>query len=231
MNYPAKRILVVDDESLLRELLVDTLRDAGFETTEAADGPTALDELKRAGADLVLLDVIMPKVDGWAVLEGIRHLAARPRVVMMSGRHEIVPPGRLAPFVSACLLKPFPVERLLQTLSTVLASSENEPASDARTEPRRSFSADVLVSAGGAPSSPGRLVQISSHGFRVESFAPLKAGDPVTIMFTVPGRADTLQLVGTVRWRRASLLGAEMRALHAPEKAVLAELMGTATPS
>ena len=116
MAETAKSILVADDEPLFREITVDAIRAAGFRTTEASDGQEAIDELQRFKPDLVLLDINMPKVSGWGVLEHIAKLSIRPRVVLMSGFDEVVPPGHLAPHVHAVMNKPFRARSLSRRL-------------------------------------------------------------------------------------------------------------------
>lgn len=64
-----KKILIVDDEDVLRVLIVDTLEDLGFEMEEAEDGEKALKKLKANRYDLVILDNIMPILSGSGVLE------------------------------------------------------------------------------------------------------------------------------------------------------------------
>ena len=71
-----ERLLVVDDEPTVRELLSATLRFAGFEVTSAATGLGAVDAAEREPPDLVLLDVMLPDLDGFEV---VRRLRARPR--------------------------------------------------------------------------------------------------------------------------------------------------------
>lgn len=65
-------ILVVEDDSFLRKLLCDKLRYEGFELFEATDGQKALDFLKDNRPILMLLDLMMPGVDGFQVLESVR---------------------------------------------------------------------------------------------------------------------------------------------------------------
>ncbi len=72
------RVLVVDDDPSVREVLVQDLEDAGFEAHPAESGRAALKELCAATAedspyDAMVLDIIMPDVDGWQVLEAVRH--------------------------------------------------------------------------------------------------------------------------------------------------------------
>jgi DNA-binding response OmpR family regulator len=79
------RILVVDDDAVTRELLRGVLERAGHEVREAGDGRTGLRDLYAAAPDLVILDVAMPELDGWATLERIRDLSDVP-VLMLTAR-------------------------------------------------------------------------------------------------------------------------------------------------
>lgn len=70
MKYMAK-ILVVEDEQFLRDLYVDTLKNEGHEIDSAEDGEIALEKMKKGGFDLVLLDIVLPKLNGIEVMEKI----------------------------------------------------------------------------------------------------------------------------------------------------------------
>ncbi len=61
--------MVVEDDTALRDLYVQILTDSGFTVESAVDGQEAFDKMKKGGYDLVLLDIILPKVDGLTVLE------------------------------------------------------------------------------------------------------------------------------------------------------------------
>lgn len=63
-----KRILVVEDDQFLRELYVDIISSAGFNVEQAADGEIGLNMMKKGGYDLVLLDIMLPKIDGISIL-------------------------------------------------------------------------------------------------------------------------------------------------------------------
>lgn len=80
-------ILVVDDERAIRRLLRMYLTDAGYTVTEAADGAEAIDQVRRGGIDLVLLDLMLPEVDGFEVTRRLREIAAVP-VIMVTARSE-----------------------------------------------------------------------------------------------------------------------------------------------
>jgi len=68
-----RKVLVVDDNRPSRELIVDILRPLSLEVAEAPDGTTALAAARSMGPDLVILDLMMPGMDGFAVLDELRH--------------------------------------------------------------------------------------------------------------------------------------------------------------
>ncbi len=80
-------VLVVDDESDIRGLVQELLQRAGYDVIEAADGNEGLKRFHAQKPDLVILDVQMPGLDGWGVLERIRELSEVP-VIMLTARAE-----------------------------------------------------------------------------------------------------------------------------------------------
>ncbi|MBU1144335.1 MAG: response regulator transcription factor [Firmicutes bacterium] len=82
-------VLVADDEFRIRKLLVEFLQREGYKVIEAEDGEQAIDLLfdSKTKIDLVILDVMMPKYDGWFVLERIREFSTVP-VVMLTARSD-----------------------------------------------------------------------------------------------------------------------------------------------
>lgn len=82
-------ILIVDDESRIRKLIKDFLTKENYTTIEAADGEEAINKFQenQDKIDLVLLDVMMPKLDGWSVLRQIKQKATVP-VIMLTARAE-----------------------------------------------------------------------------------------------------------------------------------------------
>ena len=67
-----KKILVVEDERRIRQLLVDILVDEGYEVIEAEDGGEGLEKVRSEHPDIILLDVMMPVMDGYQVLEKLK---------------------------------------------------------------------------------------------------------------------------------------------------------------
>ena len=79
------RILVVDDEEALRTVLSSELSSGGYDVTTASDGDEAIASVKNKKFDLVLLDIKMPKVDGFEVLKFIKKNFPAIRVIMLTG--------------------------------------------------------------------------------------------------------------------------------------------------
>lgn len=67
-----KRIIVIDDEPAIREALVEMLSVAGFDVTGAENGKKGLEVVSRQRPDLILLDIMMPEMNGWQVLEALK---------------------------------------------------------------------------------------------------------------------------------------------------------------
>jgi len=78
-------ILVVDDETEARKILVEILEMAGYTVSSAAGGTEALRNLEKHRADLVICDVVMPEMDGFAVLEKVKNVYPHINVVMITG--------------------------------------------------------------------------------------------------------------------------------------------------
>jgi DNA-binding response OmpR family regulator len=116
----AKRILVVDDERDVRSLVCHILTDQGYQVDQAVDGREALDKILASRPDLVVLDLMMPEVDGWQVLRELQGFAVRPRVVVLSAfgdAKRVAEAGAIG-----FLAKPFRFAQLLDTCQRALAS-------------------------------------------------------------------------------------------------------------
>ena len=119
------RVLVVDDEPIIRRFLAEGLTDAGYQVLIARDGAEALDSVYRFHPDAVLLDLLMPGVDGWAFLRERRvqpALAALPVVVFSAaGREGLHDASALR--ATAVLPKPLNLDVLAAVLEHVLSDS------------------------------------------------------------------------------------------------------------
>jgi CheY-like chemotaxis protein len=109
MTPAAKRVLIVDDDAVIRELLGTMLRQRDLTVDEAADGREALDLLKENIYSVVLLDLLMPNVDGFGVLDGLTSTAV---VLVITGADRALL-KRLDPKkIHGVVRKPFDAEEL-----------------------------------------------------------------------------------------------------------------------
>jgi DNA-binding response OmpR family regulator len=119
----AKRVLVVDDEPNIVMSLRFLMEREGFQVEVAPTGEAALEALDRAPADLVLLDVMMPKLDGFEVCQRIRTNPAwaRTKIIMLTARgREIERDKGLALGADAYVTKPFSTRELVVRVKQML---------------------------------------------------------------------------------------------------------------
>jgi DNA-binding response OmpR family regulator len=86
-QFDRRRILVVDDEERMVRFIRMNLEHDGFQVTEALNGKEAIQKLRDVNPDLILLDVMMPDLDGFEVLETVREVSNVP-VIMLTARGE-----------------------------------------------------------------------------------------------------------------------------------------------
>lgn len=118
-----KRILVVDDEQGIRDIVKEYLSLEDFEIIEAIDGVDALNKFKNNEISLIILDVMLPKMDGWKVLREIRKESRVP-VIMLTARGEEY--DKLFGFelgTDDYMIKPFSPKELLARIKAILMRS------------------------------------------------------------------------------------------------------------
>lgn len=123
---PAKKsmILTADDDPQLLRLVARNLELEGYEVLQASDGQQALDLIESRAPTLVLLDVMMPRLDGFAVLERLREFSSTP-VIMLTARGQDQDKIRgLDLGADDYLIKPFSIEELLARVRAVLRRSQ-----------------------------------------------------------------------------------------------------------
>ena len=130
----AKSILIVEDDNNIADLLRLYLEKEGYQATIAADGTQGIDLYRKLRPDLVLLDVMMPGVDGWGVLRAIRQDSQTP-VIMLTAKGETNDKVQgLKQGADDYLTKPFEMKELLARVEAVLRRAGGE---DEKTKPRR----------------------------------------------------------------------------------------------
>ena len=121
-----KNILVVEDEPDIQELLCTYLQDAGYGTTVAGDGVEAMSLFQLQTFDLILLDVMLPKIDGFGVCELIRHQSQVPILMLTALDTEEQQLHGFRLDIDDYVTKPFSMPILLEKIRVILRRS-NEP--------------------------------------------------------------------------------------------------------
>ncbi|SEF92293.1 Response regulator receiver domain-containing protein [Thermomonospora echinospora] len=122
---PLGRVLVVDDDEVIRQLIAVNLQLEGFEVATAVDGQDCLDKVAEVAPDVITLDVMMPRLDGWVTAVRLREdVATRGiRVVMITARaqdHDIRRGHDIG--VDAYITKPFDPDELIRTVRELVES-------------------------------------------------------------------------------------------------------------
>ena len=126
-----KKILVVDDEEDIRDLLRDILTDSGYEVITAEDGLKAVSEVKKSPPDLIILDVMMPIISGPRLMVLLRSYAepvSKIPIIICSASHvvdEVVNSGEFGVKPEDCISKPFQVRELLRKIQDRLNKNAN----------------------------------------------------------------------------------------------------------
>lgn len=132
---PRLKILTIEDDPAIRRGIVDALRFAGYETIEAADGPAGLEMATRREFDLLLLDLVLPRGDGFEILREVRRLRPTLPVIVLTARGEEADRVRgLHDGADDYVVKPFSVKELLARVEAVLRRSAERPAEVSRIE-------------------------------------------------------------------------------------------------
>jgi len=177
------KVLVVDDEEWVLDTVRLYLEQAGFEVTPARDGASALEAFGRTSPDLVILDWMLPKLDGLSVAARIRMTSAVP-IIMLTAR--VTERDRLAGFdagVDDYVVKPFSARELEARVRAVLRRSSGKESPIQEVGDLRLDREQRLVWVRGEP------VELSAMGF-----------DLLAFLITHPGRVFTrLELLEAVR--------------------------------
>jgi DNA-binding response OmpR family regulator len=122
------QVLTIEDDPAIRRGIVDALRFAGFDTLEAADGQLGLEMATKRQFDLLLLDLVLPKRDGFSILAEVRRLRPTLPVIVLTARGEESDRVRgLRDGADDYVVKPFSVKELLARVEAVLRRSPERP--------------------------------------------------------------------------------------------------------
>jgi two-component system response regulator RegX3 len=156
------KVLVVEDEQSLREPLVYLLQKEGYEVIEAEDGNQALDKFASLGADLILLDLMLPGVSGNEVCRQIRQHSAVPIIMLTAKDSEIDKVVGLELGADDYVTKPYSTRELLARMKAILRRLA---------DPTPVVAADGIIEAGSVRLDSERHV-VTVHGNKVSM--PLK---------------------------------------------------------
>lgn len=123
MQPHPKRVLVVDDEPTIRDLVAEALREAGFETETAANGVEALTRMQRWRPDAIVLDLMMPRLDGTGFTELMRlnpRFADVPVLLVTAAYGAAQAAEQIG--VQAWLAKPFELDALVDAVTNLAGS-------------------------------------------------------------------------------------------------------------
>lgn len=140
-----KTILLAEDQTDQRDMLTMLLEGSGYTVTTAADGLKALQHLKKRNFDLVLLDIMMPKVDGVKICNKLKHVRSRMRtpVVIISALAEgsavAADEWKKRTLADAFVAKPYDTRHLLRVIAKLL----HEPISETEAEEKRARTAHL----------------------------------------------------------------------------------------
>jgi DNA-binding response OmpR family regulator len=124
-----KRILVVDDDASLTELLEMVLVDAGYRVTVLRNGREAVHEAVANPPDLVVLDILMPEMDGWETSEHLLSHERTAKIPIILLTAVVTPEDELRGWYGGCfayLTKPFDIQELLEKVEQALAPPSEE---------------------------------------------------------------------------------------------------------
>jgi two-component system response regulator BaeR len=149
----SQRILVVEDEADLAQILADYLKRDGYDATTLGDGLAAMDALRRAPPDLLLLDVMLPGMDGLTILRELRKTSSLPVILMTARVEEIDRLIGLELGADDYVCKPYSPREVVARVKTVLRRTQTGTAAGA--------AAETAASATG-----GKRVEIDADGWQ-----------------------------------------------------------------
>jgi len=193
-----RRILIVDDQDSIRGVLRTALTEAGAEVLEAGGGAEGIEVATHQLPDLILLDIAMPGMNGWQVLEGLRGVAETADIPVVletsSGDFPSYEQARRHS-VAAFISKPFRLADVVETCRRILGGARPLMGREAQDAPPASVQVrdaqDRLLAV-------GTLVDADVGGAQIEIDAALGQGQQVVV--TVLGAAGPERHQAEVRW-------------------------------
>jgi DNA-binding response OmpR family regulator len=189
----APRILLVDDEHAIQTLLSYPLRKDGYEVVQATDGRAALDRFAEGTYDLVVLDLMLPKLDGLEVCRRIRARSTVPIIMLTARAEEIDKVVGLEIGADDYITKPFSMREFRSRVKAVLRRAEMRPDDDGALDGPLEINGLTIDFAKRAVTVRGELVQTTYVEFEI-----------LGALATHPGRVFTRENLLTRIWGDAA---------------------------
>ena len=162
----AKRVLVVDDEKLIVKGIVFSLKQEGMEVDEAFDGEQALSMVKNGNYDLILLDVMLPKMDGFEVCQAIREFSYVPIIMLTAKGEDMDKILGLEYGADDYVTKPFNVLELKARIKALIRRSSFMEQQSAKTPETKLEDGDIRLDLDGRRLYiDGREIRLTSKEF------------------------------------------------------------------
>jgi len=227
------RVLVVDDEAMMRDLVSGLLEMEGYVVEVAEGGRSALAAIDARPPDAVVLDLNMPGISGWQVIDQLKEHRAPPPVIAMSGMGTAEPPQLYAVrrFVFGYLSKPFSQEQLTKTVARAIEAARARPGDPAaftghRREPRRTVLVPAtLMSPDGQPAAIGQLLNLSPSGAQLDLGAAFAPGKKLMLSFDIPGGHGSFRVTSNIEWQKDGTLGLSFVDMSAADRQRLEDLL------
>ena len=203
-----EQILVVDDDIHVRKAIANILQAAGYGVQTAEDGAVALTAIRLSRPDLVLLDAVMPVLDGFAVLRALRTTPDPPPVVGITAISDHEAFARfLTTGAVAYVCKPIAMRQLLQVVRQAIDGGRQQRGPQ-NTESLRDHMVGVRVlGPAGAPTLLGEMKEVTPEHARVILIAPLEVGSRVRVVLHVSVAGRALGFEAVVQWCAAGPQG------------------------
>ena len=168
------RLLVIEDDPALQRTLAAALREESYAVDVASDGADGLFKAQQNAYDAILLDVMLPKLDGWGVLAALRP-ANRTPVLMLTARDAV--PDRIKGLNAGAddyLTKPFDIDELLARLRALIRRAAGQPST------RLAIGELVLDTAARRATVAGAEVVLTAREYSLLEYLALHRGEVVT---------------------------------------------------
>lgn len=189
-EYEKKTILIVDDEQKIVDLLVHNLRREGYNTIEANDGQTAIDMAIEQRPDLILLDVMLPRVDGLSVCKKIKNIYNVPILMVSAKDDELDKIVGLELGADDYITKPFSVREVVARVKANLRKVEAniEAQATAQKEEKKEQKKESTIKVGSLVLDlekyevhiDGKVINLTLREFEVLKFLAQQPGQVVT---------------------------------------------------